>query len=201
MEAGFRPGRRWQRIRRFRGPNITGRQGRQPIRATARTEMVCSRWSRVFVKNVTIFEVSGTVPPETAPELGSLAASGALTFAGLTKRGEPPTGMDRHDRRFYQRLSSRALRRENGSPAERKAVWGTSREPRDTMPAGNFAVLVSILEKARLPVIPSTILGDRLESFDPAPEFVMEMACQSGLFKFLDELEPVEFGGAGVLET
>jgi hypothetical protein len=23
-------------------------------------EMVCSRWSRVFVKNLTIFEVSGT---------------------------------------------------------------------------------------------------------------------------------------------
>ena len=38
----------------------TGRQGRQPIRATARLTLVRSRWSLIFVKNFTIFGVSST---------------------------------------------------------------------------------------------------------------------------------------------
>ena len=39
----------------------TGRQGRQPIQATARLSSIRSRWSLNFVKNFTIFGISNIV--------------------------------------------------------------------------------------------------------------------------------------------
>jgi hypothetical protein len=40
--------------------HVTGRQGRQPTRATARLAPIRSRWSLNFVKKFTIFRVSNT---------------------------------------------------------------------------------------------------------------------------------------------
>ena len=55
----------------------TGRQGRQPVRATARTLLAHSRWSLIFVKNFTLTDVRRSVarlPPYQTLQAGTQLA-------------------------------------------------------------------------------------------------------------------------------